>query len=166
MESQYVRSYTIKEVSKMMNVPPGTLRQWEKDLTGLLIIPRTKQGARFYTETEIILLQKIKQMKDKNLGKDMIRDLLQKHFEVVSEVSSEPVGTSIAVVTPSSKKEETTLTPKSRSLDEFFETMEVYKQTLLTDVKNEIRNGIRKEVLEEVKKEIKKWIFAYRENSL
>lgn len=157
MESQYMRSYTIKEVSKMMNVPQGTLRQWEKDLAGLLIIPRTKQGARFYTETEINLLQKIKQMKDKNLGKEMIRELIQKHFEVVSKGHSEPSGTSIAVVSPLPKKEETTVAPQStRTLDEFFETMEIYKQTLLSDVKNEIRNGIRKEVLEEVKKEISK----------
>ena len=156
MESQYMRSYTIKEVSKMMNVPAGTLRQWEKDLTGLLIIPRTKQGARFYTDTEINLLQKIKQMKDKNLGKEMIRELIQKHFEVVSEVHSEPSGTSLAVVTPAPKTEDIAINSQSRSLDEFFESMEVYRQTLLREVKEEIRNGIRKEVLEDVKKEISK----------
>lgn len=157
MESQFVRSYTIKEVSKMVNVPPGTLRQWEKDLLGLLTIPRTKQGARFYTENEIELLGKIKHMRDKNLSKDMIRELFQKHLDVNSEAGSEPFEASIALV--QQKNEEASTPPlqgNAQNLDNFFEAMEVYKQNLLRDVKEEIRNGIRKEVLEDVKKEISK----------
>lgn len=158
MESQFVRSYTIKEVSKKMNVPPGTLRQWEKDLSGLLIIPRTKQGARFYTDLEIILLEKIKQMRDKNLSKDIIRELIQKHldhdFVAASEGSSGPFATSLTLVPQA--KEENEVHTQTANLDDFFAAMEVYKQNLLKDVKDEIRNGIRKEVLEDVKKEISK----------
>ena len=79
--SQILRAYSINEVSKKINIPTGTIRQWEKDLEGLLIIPRTKQGARYYTENEITLLNKIKEMREQNISKGMIRSLLEKHMQ-------------------------------------------------------------------------------------
>ena len=96
-DTQFMKAYTIKEVSKKINVPSGTIRQWEKDLGGLLIVPRTKQGARFYTDTEIELLMKIKHMRDKNLSKEMIRDLLHRHMDNESQSSSEPFTASQAL---------------------------------------------------------------------
>ncbi|CAM3758995.1 hypothetical protein GCM10009865_00590 [Aeromicrobium ponti] len=154
MDTQYMKAYTIKEVSKLLNVPPGTLRQWEKDLNGILLIPRSKQGARFYTEHEIALLEKVKQMRDKNLSKEMIRDLMQKHMDLTSEAGSETSETFLAPV-----QQETGLhTDKHSAMDaeQFMALMENFKDSLITDFRNEIRNGIRKEVLEEVKKEISK----------
>ncbi|MBT2689696.1 MerR family transcriptional regulator [Bacillus sp. ISL-47] len=154
MDTQYMKAYTIKEVSKLLNVPPGTLRQWEKDLNGLLLIPRSKQGARFYTEHEIALLEKVKQMRDKNLSKEMIRDLMQKHMDLTSEAGSEASETALAPV----HQETGVHTDEHSAMDaeQFMVMMENFKDSLITDVRNEIRNGIRKEVLEEVKKEISK----------
>ncbi|WP_210366575.1 MerR family transcriptional regulator [Bacillus sp. REN3] len=156
-ETQYMKAYTIKEVSKRMNVPSGTLRQWEKDLEGLLFIPRTKQGARFYTDIEIEMLMKIKQMRDKNLSKEVIRDLLQRHneshagsepFEATRELSIEPSGPA------------TSYTHNEIGYQAIMSAMEQYKESLIEEVKIEIRNGIRKEVLEEVKKEISKGTYT------
>ncbi|WP_026582179.1 MerR family transcriptional regulator [Bacillus sp. J33] len=154
MDTQYMKAYTIKEVSKMLNVPPGTLRQWEKDLNGILLIPRSKQGARFYTDHEINLLEKVKQMRDKNLSKEMIRDLLQKHMDISSEAGSEPAESSLAPVQQDAGIH--TEQHSGMNAEQFMALMDTFKDSLITDVRNEIRNGIRKEVLEEVKKEISK----------
>lgn len=154
MDTQYMKAYTIKEVSKMLNVPPGTLRQWEKDLNGLLLIPRSKQGARFYTDHEIALLEKVKQMRDKNLSKDMIRELMQKHMDFASETGIEANETSLAAV-----NQETALHTEQHAVmdaEQFMALMDVFRDSLIADVRNEIRSGVRKEVLDEVKKEISK----------
>jgi DNA-binding transcriptional MerR regulator len=72
-----LRTYTLKETSKIINVPTSTIKQWEKGLNGLLIIPRSKQGARIYSDIEIDLLLEIKQWEANKLGKAEIRERLQ-----------------------------------------------------------------------------------------
>lgn len=149
MPNQFVKAYTIQEVSKMINIPPGTLRQWEKDLDGLLVIPRSKQGARFYTDEEIKLLETVKQMRTKNLSKDMIKELLHQHM--FSEPASEPVETSLAPIS-----EEVSSKEEVPDISMVYAAMESFRNQLIDDVRTEIRTSIRKEVLEEVKKEISK----------
>ncbi|KAB2333340.1 MerR family transcriptional regulator [Cytobacillus depressus] len=148
MTNQFVKAYTIQEVSKMMNIPPGTLRQWEKDLEGLLIIPRSKQGARFYTENEVNMLETIKQMRSKNLSKEMIKELFKQRLH--SEASSETVETSLAPATTEINE------TKQNEMDMLYAAMESFRIQLIDDVKTEIRTSIRKEVIDEVKKEISK----------
>jgi methyl-accepting chemotaxis protein len=46
-----------------------------------------------------------------------------------------------------------------KNADQFFDAMDTYKQTFLSEVKDEIRSVLRKEVVEEVKKEISKGTF-------
>ena len=86
---QIVRAYSIKEVSQKLNIPTGTIRQWEKDLSGILDIPRTQQGARYYTDHEIKTLAKIKEMREQNVSKGMIRSLLEKYLGKESETESD-----------------------------------------------------------------------------
>ena len=154
-DTQFMKAYTIKEVSKKINVPSGTIRQWEKDLAGLLVVPRTKQGARFYTDIEIDQLMKIKHMRDKNLSKDMIRELLQRHMstEPFAEQTQNENSLTVKTNMPAPPPEDS-----QNDYGAFMMAMEQYKKSLLEEVKAEIRNGIRKEVLEEVKKEISKEI--------
>jgi DNA-binding transcriptional MerR regulator len=141
-KEQVLKAYTIQEVSKKIQIPPGTLRQWEKDLEGVLFIPRTKQGARYYTEYEISLLEKIKQMRDKNLSKEMIRELMSTYLQQSSETF------------------ETSLTPAPTPANELMvaenmlHTFDQFKQEFIQEIREEIREGIRKVVLDEVKKEI------------
>ncbi len=69
--NKIVRAYSIKEVSQKLNIPTGTIRQWEKDLSGILDIPRTQQGARYYTGyREIKTLAKIKEMREQNIQRN------------------------------------------------------------------------------------------------
>lgn len=149
MNQTFEKAYTINEVSKQIGVPAGTLRQWEKDLKGLLVIPRAKNGARYYTNNEIFLLQKIKEMRDDHLSKTMIRKLFEAQIEQMkNQPEQSEKGTLPAAPVPSEYvyKEEEQLPSRAES----------FKAELLEEIRNEIRNGLRKEVLEEVKKEISK----------
>lgn len=145
--NKVTKAYSIKEVSKKVNIPTGTIRQWEKDLNGLLIIPRTKQGARFFTEHEINLLLKIKEMREQNVSKDMIRSLLQKHFSEVSEPHSESFETSL----PPAQIEtsETTPTP----VQDFQVVINEYKKELVNEIKQEIMFS-QQQIVEDLKNEL------------
>ncbi len=72
-----MKTFTLKEVSKKINTTPGMLKKWEKEFAGLLIIPRTKQGARIYTDSEINQLEEIKQMYNQKLTSEMVRKVLE-----------------------------------------------------------------------------------------
>jgi DNA-binding transcriptional MerR regulator len=181
-----MKTYTLKEVSKKINVSPGTLRKWEQDFEDLLDIPRTKQGARKYTDLEIELLLEIKQMADQKVSKDTIRQEMQKieepenvevpsmeldssdevilEPEVSLEINLEKVINSETQVSLEIVPEEA-ITPvpieesAMKNTEVFFDAMETYKKTFLSEVKDEIRTVVRKEVLDEVRKEISKGTF-------
>lgn len=78
--STFLKAYSIKEVSELLGVPAGTLRQWEKDLN--IEIPRYKDGAnvgsRYYTDLEINLLKEIKGLRDKKLSIKLIKEYLNR----------------------------------------------------------------------------------------
>src|SRR5690606_34709263 len=115
---------------KKLSVPSGTLKQWEKDLDGLLVIPRSKQGARFYTDYEINLLKTVKQMRDKNLSQKMIRELMGKYLENSSEIGSETLETSLMPVS----SEETSEKNSGQDIEKFMAAMESFKDRLIMDV--------------------------------
>lgn len=163
-----MRTYTLKEVSKKINIAASVIRQWEKELNDLLDIPRSKQGARIYSDAEIEKLLEIKQMYEKKSSKENIRQWLQKKSEhEKQEIPDSPKNTSglgdisantIGITeTPANSIEVITDTPvldQLQNTQPFFEAMDTYKKNFLNEVKEEIRSVVRKEVLEEVKKEI------------
>lgn len=155
-----MKAYTMKEVSKKINVPPRTIRQWEKELIGLLEISRSKQGARIYTDFEINLLIELKEMDAQKANKILVREWLQKKLEpepktdTVSDTGIKSLAVVSETVTPVPLNESAI-----KNADHFFEAMDTYKETFLNEVKSEIRSVVRKEVLEEVKKEISKGTF-------
>ncbi|MDF2788054.1 MAG: hypothetical protein K0S80_1152 [Neobacillus sp.] len=169
-----MKTFTLKEVSKKINVKPATLKKWEEDLEQYLEIPRTKQGARIYSQVEIDLLLEIKQMYENKLSTSKILHILRggtdiedevsepeanetsEHIEEISETEddiSEHSAQELAIVshegTPLSDEE-----IAIKNADDFFGAMDTYKQNFLNEVKEEIRNVLRKEVVDEVKKEI------------
>jgi DNA-binding transcriptional MerR regulator len=138
-----MKTYTLKEVSKKINVTSATLRKWEKELDEYLEIPRTKQGARIYSQVEIELLLEIKQLYENKHSTATILQILRdgpepQELSLVSQNISKVAEKEIAI----------------KNADEFFAAMDTYKQTFLNEVKEEIRNVLRKEVVDEVKKEI------------
>ena len=152
--NQIIRAYSIQDVSKRIQVPTGTIRQWEKDLKGLLIIPRSKQGARFYTENEIAKLEKIKEMRSKNLSKDMIRMLLKKNMEENSEAFSESLKTAEPPKTLLPAIQEPVQQPALQA-EEFMKAMEVYKRELLDNMRLVLKDN-RQTLIDEFRSEIGK----------
>lgn len=139
----------IKEVSEIIAVPVGTLRQWESDFKGVIEIPRDSKGARYYTDFEIETLKHIKTMRDKKLSKDIIKELFEKKGKIDG-------GSNVSLVTqplvPQMKQSEVVQT--LHSIKEMMAGFEELKGSLIKELKEEIRQEIRKEVIEEVRKEI------------
>lgn len=148
-----LRTYTLKEAAKIINVSISSIKQWEKDLRGVLIIPRSRQGARLYTNSEIDLLSEIKQLYLNHFSKKEIRDQLQKKQEESSEAAEE-------IPSMVSEKKPDPYPPTAVAItDDFFEAMDQYKESFLNEVKDEIKKVVQTEVTEEVKKEITKSMY-------
>ncbi|WP_312094490.1 MerR family transcriptional regulator [Niallia sp.] len=159
-----MKAYTIREASKKLTTTPTTLKQWEKDLQGILVIPRTKTGARIYTEKEITLLHEVKNLyKEKRKTAEVKETLTMlinrpKKVEIQEQKTVEPIThTSIEVL--ENNVNESLETDYSNTAEKNFRlllsSLENYKQDFLEEVKGEIRNGIKKEVLETITKEMK-----------
>ncbi|WP_066048078.1 MerR family transcriptional regulator [Robertmurraya korlensis] len=150
INQEITRAYSIQEVSKLLGIPSGTIRQWEKDLSGLLIIPRTKQGARYYTNVEIKLLEKIQAMRAQNVGKGMIRTLLEKHLQSPSEPASE----SFEMVLSSTDVEEAeTQNEHLQQLTDIQASLQSIKEGVIHEVRREMIEQ-RSILLDEIKHEL------------
>ena len=147
---QIVRAYSINEVSQKLNIPTGTIRQWEKDLNGLLAIPRTQQGARYYTENEIKTLAKVKEMREQNISKGMIRNLLGKYLNHQSEPHSESLEMAIPPAPVVSNEASNEI--QTANMDDFNAAIALFKQDLLQEFKNELFLS-KKELMDDIKNE-------------
>lgn len=166
-QSQILRAYSIKEVSKKINIPTGTIRQWEKDLDGLLVIPRSKQGARYFTDTEIAILNKVKELREQNISKNMIRSLLEKYIQQNSQDSFEQEEENKAYEPFSSfdsyeplemEVPPQEITPYSNEIqtshsEDFQLSIDMFKQELINEIKSEIHQS-QQNIVDEVRNEI------------
>lgn len=151
---QILRAYSIKEVSQMTNIPTGTIRQWEKDLDGLLVIPRTQQGARYYTDNEIKILNKVKEMRAQHVSKGMIRTLLEKYLNEDSTPSSKSFEMAVQPVQPVQEEKESQPSTdlQTNNMEAFYAAMETFKQDLLNEIKHEIAIN-KSDLIDEMKNE-------------
>ncbi len=65
---------SISEASEVTGYPPYVLRFYEKEFN--LKIPRTDNNQRYYTEKEIDLMNKIKQLKERGVSNNRIKQEL------------------------------------------------------------------------------------------
>ncbi len=154
---KFVRTYTLKQVSKMIQVSTSAIKQWEKDLIGLLEIPRSKQGARLYTNVEINQLLEVQQLYSNQLSLEEIRKILQKRLDSCIDCLPEDTSQELSFI---HDEEEADSSPPNeislRSTEQFFAAMDQYKETFLNEVKSEMKKAVKSEIVEEVKKEITK----------
>lgn len=144
MEGEFLKAYSIKEVSNKIDVTEGTIRQWEKDF--VLDIPRNEENARYFTEIEIETLEHIKTMRDKNLSKAVIKDLLDKR-----DIDSVQTRT-----TPSLPQlRQTEVTETLRSIQRSFETFPEIKEQVISELKEEVKESVRNELEEKFEKQNK-----------
>ena len=71
--------YMISDAAKNVKVEAHVLRYWEEELK--LPVRRNEMGHRFYTEEDIKLFQRIKDLKDQGLQLKAIRNLLARERE-------------------------------------------------------------------------------------
>lgn len=149
----FMKTYSMKEVSQKIKVPPGTIKRWEKELDGLLDIPRSKQGARFFTETELQILIEMKELHGKKVKKEVIRKLLRNKFQQEPDANTTKLETSLQILPEQISpvpSDETTI----KNVDSFMSLLDQYKQNFFHEMKEEIRSVVRSELLPDLKKEI------------
>ena len=93
---QTEKIYMISDAAKNVKVEAHVLRYWEEELK--LPIKRNEMGHRFYTEEDIKLFQRVKELKEQGLQLKAIRNLLarerqeQGQTEPVSELPQESLS--------------------------------------------------------------------------
>lgn len=84
---QTEKIYMISDAAKNVKVEAHVLRYWEEELK--LPVRRNEMGHRFYTEEDIKLFQRIKDLKDQGLQLKAIRNLLARERQ--EQGQTEPV---------------------------------------------------------------------------
>lgn len=77
---QTEKIYMISDAAKNVKVEAHVLRYWEEELK--LPVKRNEMGHRFYTEEDIKLFQRIKELKEQGLQLKAIRNLLAREREM------------------------------------------------------------------------------------
>ncbi len=73
------KRFMISDAAKLVDVESHVLRYWEEELE--INIPRNEMGHRYYTENDINLLKKVKELKEQGYGLKIIRTLVKEMAE-------------------------------------------------------------------------------------
>ena len=71
--------YLISETAKLVQVEPHVLRYWEEELG--LSIKRNEMGHRYYTDKDLEIFQKIKELKKEGLQLKTIKEKLHERMK-------------------------------------------------------------------------------------
>lgn len=76
---------TITELAELLEVHFNTIRQWEKQFD--IVVPRSKdtQRSRYYTEKEINIFTKIRDLRLENMSIDNIKRYLNRDLEAIEQ---------------------------------------------------------------------------------
>ncbi|QOY35637.1 MerR family transcriptional regulator [Anaerobacillus isosaccharinicus] len=134
--------YTIKDVSKQLKVSTGSLKNWEKVFDKFVQIHRTKNGSRIYNDSELVVLKKIKVMKEKNLSDEMVMFILDEKIEdgceVPEQIQSE-YDLKYADIVALQTETVQAVQNISDSLDQF-------KGNFIKEVKDDLTSEVKKEI--------------------
>lgn len=89
MEEQRMENMMIKEAAKELGVETHVLRYWEDELG--LEIKRNNMGHRYYDERDILLFNKVKELKENGLSLKDIKSAImkQKNKNSMKEINAE-----------------------------------------------------------------------------
>lgn len=168
---QTEKIYMISDAAKNVKVEAHVLRYWEEELK--LPVKRNEMGHRFYTEEDIKLFQRIKELKEQGLQLKAIRNLLAREREMQDpEGKSSMDGSTLdALKTNQSRKEnedlgkrhvlmvhngevlpmEETRAEKSMRLQQLLHSMiadavQSNNQDICQEIVQEVKNSILKEL--------------------
>lgn len=75
MENIEGKVYLIKEAAKLVEVEAHVLRYWEEELG--LKIKRNEMGHRYYDDTDIKVLKRVKELKERGIQLKAIKQLVK-----------------------------------------------------------------------------------------
>ncbi len=140
--------YTIKDISRQLKIPVGSLKKWEKVFVDFFEVHRTKSGSRIYRDRELKVIKKIKLMKDKNLSDDLIKFILDTdngaNNEVPEQVASEydlKYSEIVALQNETVQAVQNISDSFEQLKDEFKQETKEVNEELKTAVKKEINEG-------------------------
>lgn len=151
LEDNLLKIHTLTEVSKELNVSTQTLRDWEKELQGIISIPRNSQGHRYYTTYELDALRRVNELRNKNVGFEMIKNLMKAAMERgVSSLANEEVA---VAVDPLERKGQSDAIAILQSLEGFVkEFEETYKETITNQIVLELKEEMNVQFTERLNK--------------
>lgn len=131
MDQEY---YLIKEAAAKVGVESHVLRYWEEELK--MDIHRNAMGHRYYTEKDIEVLSKVKDLKERGLQLKAIRDYLDKRRQQMTDDTNDSKPDVIRIVAEG--------TPVKTYFEEAVEEQRRRKETSLYTEK-QTENGKKKQ---------------------
>ncbi len=147
--------YIISDVSKLIDVEPHVLRYWEEELS--LQITRNQLGHRYYNQSDLELLKKIKDLKEQGLQLRAIKVMLSSINTDACQEMKPKLNTNLAI--QENRLIDTSSNSKLRQFQEYMkeviqtslkENNEILREELTSQVSEHMRNMLtRQEEIEE-----------------
>ena len=163
--------YLISETAKLVQVEPHVLRYWEEELG--LSIKRNEMGHRYYTDKDLEIFQKIKELKKEGLQLRTIKEKIHEAVSTQRETGYPTERIQVKIVTPqkflpeqpSDKREEKQERKSDRLTKE--ERFQVIMERLIHDIELKERKEGRYRRLDEAirrHQQSRKMVAATQEN--
>lgn len=135
--------YLIKEAAAKVGVESHVLRYWEEELK--MDIHRNAMGHRYYTEKDIGVLSKVKDLKERGLQLRAIRNYLDKRRQQMTDGTNDSKPDVIRVVAEEeplkAQVEETIVPVKQHTMTTSEEKMEQFQQIMTRVLANAIKEN-------------------------
>ncbi|MCM1180641.1 MAG: helix-turn-helix domain-containing protein [Clostridium sp.] len=135
--------YLIKEAAARVGVESHVLRYWEEELK--MDIHRNAMGHRYYTEKDIGILSKVKDLKERGLQLRAIRNYLDKRRQQMTDGTNDSKPDVIRVVAEDeplqAHVEETIVPVKQHTMTTSEEKMEQFQQIMTRVLANAIKEN-------------------------
>lgn len=132
--------YQIKEAAAKVGVESHVLRYWEEELK--MDIHRNEMGHRYYTEKDIEVLSKVRDLKEKGLQLKAIRNYLEMRRKQITEKQVKKDNQIAAVaMSETDKKQENEMIPVHQRALTNEEKMEQFQQIMNRILSNAIQEN-------------------------
>jgi DNA-binding transcriptional MerR regulator len=134
------KEYIISDAAKLLDVEPHVLRYWEEELE--LEITRNELGHRYYKEEDVIILQKVKSLKEKGFQLKAIKMLLPTLIE--ESLEDEIVTNANKIALKEDNK------PSTTKLEQFQQFIKLVFDESLKNNNEVLKSQIKQDLAEEL----------------
>lgn len=149
MNLEDAKIYSIKELSKILDISDHTVRKYEKDFN--LKIPRNELGHRYYTDGELEVFKRILDWKAKGFNKETINKLLGRSVEAMEQKESAAELVTVDKLTGAELKDlmakeigDILSEREERLQEQYEEKLNVMKEDLESKMEEELENQSEK----------------------